>query len=493
MKSHILSISSLVALGSIGLSGCEGNVEVADESVVLQQAACTADDGTEDDAGILDEWPGPKPDGAWLLHNLHPIVNCVAPGDNDEMVAHFGYENLGETTLTIPVGRRNAFHPPPFDRGQPTSFAPGRSDNVVSAAFDARRRSLQWKLGRSRAIARRDAPLCVPSFAGATSAAVVSDTEIALTWAAATDYTTPAPGIVYDICVSTTPGSCAASFAVAQSTAAGETSSTVAGLMANTAYFFVVRARNAAGTEDTNTVEVGAQTCVAGDRACNGTCVSLASDPANCGACGNACAGGLCSSGACCAAGQSVCNGACTSVASDAANCGACGNQCPAGSECAAGQCVNPCSAWLAAPQAFSANVSFTYLYCSHEGCVFPTGGMPCCVPTSIQTYVATGTFPSSHPLAVFDGIADPCSIPIVPKLCLSCPWTLTQNGSTLVQSVYLGAPGCPYDDFFHNSSASVTLDCRTGALTIKGSWNEIAITRHEYNYSGSTTLSLPL
>ncbi len=62
----------------------------------------------------------------------------------------------------------------------------------------------------------------------------------------------------------------------------------------------------------------------------NGCEVALDSDPANCGACGNACAAGeICWKGACgCPSGQTVCNGQCVRLSDDPENCGACGNAC---------------------------------------------------------------------------------------------------------------------------------------------------------------------
>ncbi|MBI3071699.1 MAG: hypothetical protein HYY84_06170 [Deltaproteobacteria bacterium] len=81
--------------------------------------------------------------------------------------------------------------------------------------------------------------------------------QIALTWELATDTVTPQNSISYDICVSKTRGSCAASF-VATSVATAPT--TISNLDANTRYFFTVRARDLAGNRDANTGEVSART-----------------------------------------------------------------------------------------------------------------------------------------------------------------------------------------------------------------------------------------
>jgi hypothetical protein len=100
-------------------------------------------------------------------------------------------------------------------------------------------------------------------------------------------------------------------------------------------------------------------------------CVDLASDPANCGSCGQICMGG-CTSGQCggsacmfgqacnassdccveqeckankcaCGPGYAACNDAkpvCYDLLSDSNNCGACGKTCPGGTKCLMGACM---------------------------------------------------------------------------------------------------------------------------------------------------------
>ncbi len=84
---------------------------------------------------------------------------------------------------------------------------------------------------------------------------------------------------------------------------------------------------------------------------CAGTCVDLASDPGNCGECGNACAG-TCQGGACltglsgCGVGYILCNDVCVDPTSDPNHCGECNNAC-AGA-CQSGGCIadpGPCGA----------------------------------------------------------------------------------------------------------------------------------------------------
>ena len=87
--------------------------------------------------------------------------------------------------------------------------------------------------------------------------------------------------------------------------------------------------------------------CACGDagvgyRSCNGSCVPLATDNENCGACDNVCgARQSCVRGSCtCEGGEKVCAGQCTHVQDDSKNCGACGKACSSTDYCQACVCV---------------------------------------------------------------------------------------------------------------------------------------------------------
>jgi hypothetical protein len=87
--------------------------------------------------------------------------------------------------------------------------------------------------------------------------------------------------------------------------------------------------------------------CPVGKTDCDGACVSLRSDHANCGACGYACGAlEVCSGSACaCATGIDVCDGTCTDLARDPDHCGSCDTACAPDAFCGGvGGCVAACS-----------------------------------------------------------------------------------------------------------------------------------------------------
>jgi hypothetical protein len=104
-----------------------------------------------------------------------------------------------------------------------------------------------------------------PAFAGASTATPLSQ-AVRLTWDAATDGVTAAASIVYLVYQAGQSGAQDFTAPVLE-TAAGATQATVTGLGLDTEYFFVVRARDAAGNIDTNAAEVSATTLAVADTA----------------------------------------------------------------------------------------------------------------------------------------------------------------------------------------------------------------------------------
>lgn len=93
-----------------------------------------------------------------------------------------------------------------------------------------------------------------------------------------------------------------------------------------------------------NTCVLSAADCATGPGAvidCGSGMVDTSTNPAHCGACGNACgAGFVCAASACaCPGGQTDCGGTCVDLNSSAANCGDCGAACTGGAVCSVGAC----------------------------------------------------------------------------------------------------------------------------------------------------------
>jgi hypothetical protein len=66
---------------------------------------------------------------------VRPVLEYVTDNPDGTYTAWFGYDNLNATAVSIPVGPNNKFSPAPQDRGQPTTFQPGRHASVFSVTF----------------------------------------------------------------------------------------------------------------------------------------------------------------------------------------------------------------------------------------------------------------------------------------------------------------------------------------------------------------------
>jgi hypothetical protein len=90
-------------------------------------------------------------------------------------------------------------------------------------------------------------------------------------------------------------------------------------------------------------VDVGPPPCPLYQARCGGRCLTVSTDPNNCGSCGTVCPmGRVCVAGACaerCPGALTACGGACVDPQSDSAHCGACGAVCAAGTGCVQGRC----------------------------------------------------------------------------------------------------------------------------------------------------------
>jgi alpha-tubulin suppressor-like RCC1 family protein len=96
-----------------------------------------------------------------------------------------------------------------------------------------------------------------PGFAGVNSVSAFTDHCATLSWYPAEDNVTSAADIVYDICMSYTPGDCAKNFVALATTEPGATTyNFFLGSLPLGSNYFLVRARNSANIQDSNAAEV---------------------------------------------------------------------------------------------------------------------------------------------------------------------------------------------------------------------------------------------
>jgi uncharacterized repeat protein (TIGR01451 family) len=97
--------------------------------------------------------------------DLQPILECVLFSDGSPDVAFWGYENTGDSEVTIQRGsQRNRFAPAPAARpGQPEVFETGRHIGVFRTPFEAGGTPLVWHLAGHEQAASESSPACNPT------------------------------------------------------------------------------------------------------------------------------------------------------------------------------------------------------------------------------------------------------------------------------------------------------------------------------------------
>jgi len=78
------------------------------------------------------------------------VIEKEIDSHNGTMTAWFGYLNVNDRSVYIPVGDKNSFTPTPIDRGQATIFLPGRHKYVFGVTFP-NTINIEWQLNGRRA------------------------------------------------------------------------------------------------------------------------------------------------------------------------------------------------------------------------------------------------------------------------------------------------------------------------------------------------------
>jgi hypothetical protein len=78
------------------------------------------------------------------------VIEKEIDNHNGTMTAWFGYLNVNDRSVYIPVGDKNSFSPTPIDRGQATIFLPGRHKYVFGVTFP-NTINIEWQFNGRRA------------------------------------------------------------------------------------------------------------------------------------------------------------------------------------------------------------------------------------------------------------------------------------------------------------------------------------------------------
>jgi hypothetical protein len=191
-------------------------------------------------------------------------VVSVAPASDTALLVVWGEASYPEATFNVYVAKsEDGFN---FSTPQATAPAGSRSLEIAGLNEDTEyfvtvRAELNGKEEQNKVVksGKTGNDSEAPSFAGATKAEPATAAAVRLSWKSASDDLTPDEALTYVVYFGTKSGEVdlEAPFAVS---APGDSSMVVSGLpLADTEYFFVVRARDAAGNMDDNEIEVSAK------------------------------------------------------------------------------------------------------------------------------------------------------------------------------------------------------------------------------------------
>jgi hypothetical protein len=91
---------------------------------------------------------------------VQPLVECVFHDTGTgQYIAVFGYNNPDAVTKTLAIGGSNNIAPNPADRGQGTTFDPGRHDNTFTVIWNGGG-DIAWNLDTLNAHATTNSTAC---------------------------------------------------------------------------------------------------------------------------------------------------------------------------------------------------------------------------------------------------------------------------------------------------------------------------------------------
>ncbi len=259
-----LASLSVLSLGFVvlGCGGTEGNNVSCGDGTHLEGTTCVSNGATDGGADGDETTPlvkGPKFDGITSLSSAsatslfvtwNPATDALTATALIKYRVYVGTtaggQNYSAATLTSPPGASSVLL---------TGLTPGSEYFVVVRAVNALGEEDTNKVEKSAKALDDSKP---PVFDGATKAESADGSAVKLSWTAAKDEITAPEGLVYLVYYATDAGKenlTVPSFV----SAPGATSIVVKGLpKPKTKYYFKVRARDAAGNTDLNTVEVSA-------------------------------------------------------------------------------------------------------------------------------------------------------------------------------------------------------------------------------------------
>lgn len=180
-----------------------------------------------------------------------PSVDTVTPPERVQYLIYMatsrGAQNFSQPTFTTLPGRTSL---------EVTGLAPGTVYYFVVRAMDEKG-NVDANTVELSARTLIPPDNVAPVFGGLVSVSAASSSEAVLTWEPATDNVTPGSDIVYLVFMATSSGAQNLA-APSYITAPGVTSFTVGGLTTGATYYFIVRARDAAGNIDHNMAEKSA-------------------------------------------------------------------------------------------------------------------------------------------------------------------------------------------------------------------------------------------